>query len=316
MARAAEIFVTQAIDPVALALLEEAGHAVRVRSGPRPCSRAELLAGVQGAAGLLCMLTERVDAEVLDAAPGLRVVANHAVGYENLDLEAARARGVVCTNTPGVLTAATADLTWALLLAVARRVAEGDRLVRAGRWEGWHPLMLRGLELEGARLGVVGMGRIGRAVARRALAFGMEVVHTGGRAGGLPAAAVTLETLLETSDVVSLHCPLTPETHHLLDEAALCRMKRGAVLVNTARGPVVDEAALVRVLQDGHLLGAGLDVFEEEPRVHPGLLGREDVVLLPHLGSATEATRRRMGLMAARNLLAVLAGEAPPDRVG
>lgn len=311
-----EVFVTQAVDPAALALLEEAGHRVRVRRGPRPCTRSELLEGVAGAAGLLCMLTERVDAEVFAAAPALRVVANHAVGYENLDLEAARARGIACTNTPGVLTAATADLAWALILAVARRVAEGDRLVRAGRWEGWHPLMLRGLELEGARLGIVGMGRIGRAVARRALAFGMEVVHHRGRAGGIPAAAVTLETLLETSDVVSLHCPLTPDTHHLLDEAALRRMKPGAVLVNTARGPVVDEAALVRVLRDGQLLGAGLDVFEAEPRVHPGLLDREDVVLLPHLGSATEATRRKMGRMAAENVVAVLAGEAPPNSVG
>ncbi len=308
------IFVTQEIDPAGLALLEEAGHEVVLRSGVRPISRAELLESVRGCQGLLSMLTERVDGAVMDAGP-LQIVANHAVGFENVDTEAAKARGVVCTNTPGVLTDATADMAWALVLAVSRRLLEGDRLVRDGAFHGWHPMALRGKDLHGARLGIVGMGRIGRAVARRARAFGMEVVYSRGRAGGIPASQVSLELLLESSDVVSLHCPLTPDTRHLLDEAALRRMKDDAVLVNTARGPVVDEAALVRVLQSGHLMGAGLDVFEGEPQVEPGLLGLHNVVLLPHLGSATVETRRKMALAAAANLVAFGRGEAPPDRV-
>ena len=310
------VFITQAIDPAGIDLLEAAGHTVTLRSHTHPIPRAELLAGVAKADALLCMLTDKVDAELLDAGPALKVVANYAVGFDNLDVAAAKARGIVCTNTPGVLTAATADLAWALLLAVGRHVLPGDKAVRSGQFFGWHPMDLRGMELEGARLGIVGMGRIGKAVARRGLAFGMDVVYTRGRAGGLPAAAVPLETLLATSDVVSLHCPLTPDTRHLLDAAALRSMKPGAILINTARGPVVDEAALVAVLQEGHLMGAGLDVFEGEPAVHPGLMGLDNVVMLPHLGSATVATRRKMALMAAGNVAAVLAGEAALNPVG
>jgi len=270
-----------------------------------PPSREELLARVASADGLLALLTERVDAELLAAAPSLRVVANHAVGVDNVDVRACTARGVWVTNTPDAVTESTADLTWALILAVARRIGEGERLVRAGRFKAWAPTMLLGLELRGATLGIVGLGRIGEAVARRARGFGMHVLHTTSR-GGVP-----LEELLARSDVVTLHCPLTAATRHLIDARRLAQMKRGALLVNTSRGPVVDEAALVASLEAGHLGGAGLDVYENEPSVHPGLLGREDVVLLPHLGSATHATRAQMATMALTDAARVLRGERP-----
>jgi len=302
------VLVTQEIDPIGLEVLGEAGLEVELRGGEEPIPRQELLRRLPGAVGLMTMPTDRVDGEVLDAAP-LRVVANHAVGVDNIDLDAARSRGVVITNTPGVLTEATADLAMALILAAARRVVEADRFVRAGRFRGWRPTMLRGLELHGARLGIVGYGRIGRAVAARAGAFGMEVVHTG-RGSGLP-----LDELLATSDVVSLHCPLTDQTHHLVGEDQLRAMKPTAVLVNTARGPVVDEGALARALRERWIAAAGLDVFEAEPEVHPELLELDNVVLLPHLGSATWRARRRMARTAARNLVAVLGGQEPPDRV-
>src|SRR6266446_1020544 len=252
-----------------------AGIEVDLWDDEMPPSRSELLARVASADGLLALLTERVDTELLAAAPSLRVVANHAVGVDNVDVRACTARGVWVTNTPDAITESTADLTWALILAVARRIGEGERLVRAGRFKAWAPTMLLGLELRGATLGIVGLGRIGEAVARRARGFGMHVLHTTSR-GGVP-----LEELLARSDAVTLHCPLTAATRHLIDARRLAQMKRGALLVNTSRGPVVDESALVRALESGHLGGAGLDVFENEPLVHPGLLGREDVVLLP-----------------------------------
>lgn len=303
-----KILITQAIDPAGRALLEQAGFTIDERRGAGPIPRAELLERVRGCAGLLSMLTDRIDAEVLDAGP-LKVVANHAVGVDNVDLDAARARGVVVCNTPGVLTEATADFTFALLLALARRVVEGDRFLRAGRFLGWGPQMMLGPELQGAVLGVVGAGRIGRAVARRAEAFGMQVLLHSRRAGP------SLEELLARADVLSLHVPLTPETHHLIDAAALAAMKPTALLINTARGPVVDEAALVEALQAGQLAGAALDVFEREPQVHPGLLELENVVLAPHLGSATRPVRRAMAETAARGLVAALGGGAPAHRV-
>jgi len=254
------------------------------------------------------MPTDTVDAEVMDAGP-LRVISNHAVGVDNIDLDAARERGIVVTNTPGVLTEATADLAMALLLATARRVVEGDRLMREGRFEGWGPTVLRGADLWGARLGIVGMGRIGSAVARRAEAFGVEIVHHS-RSGGL-----ALSELVETADFISLHCPLTAVTRHLIGEVELRSMKETAILINTARGAVVDEAALARALSGGWIAGAGLDVYADEPRPHPGLVGLDNVVLLPHLGSATWRTRQRMAELAARNLIAALRGEEPPHPV-
>ena len=282
--------------------------------------RRELLARVAGKAGLLPLLTDRVDAELLDAAgPGLRVVANYAVGHDNVDLDACTARGVLATNTPDVLTEATADMTWALLLAAARRVTEGDRFLRSRRPWVWSPEMLLGVEVHGKTLGVVGLGRIGRAVARRAAGFGMPVLYAGRRRlppeeeTALGVAWRDLDRLLAEADVVSLHAALTPATRHLIGAEQLRRMKPTAVLVNTARGPLVDEAALAGALRDGELAAAGLDVFEREPEVHPDLLGLDNVAMVPHLGSATVETRTAMGMVAADNLLAALDGRRPPN---
>ena len=302
------VLITQEIDEAGVQILQAAGLTLDIHPGPAPLPPEDLRARAIGCAGLLTMLADPID-DALLATPGLRVVAQHAVGVNNIDLEAARRRGVVVTHTPGVLTAATADLTLALLLATARRLVEADAYVRAGRFVGWSPTLLRGLELDGATLGIVGYGRIGQAVAQRASAFGMRILHHA-RSGGTP-----LADLLAQSDVVSLHCPLTPQTHHLIDAAALARMKPGSILLNTARGPVVDEAALVAALQRGQLGGAGLDVFEDEPRLHPGLRDLPSVVLAPHIGSATWTARRKMAVMTARDLVAVLQGQAPQHPV-
>ncbi len=263
--------------------------------------RATLLASARGAVGLVTTLSDRVDAELFDAAgPGLRVVTNYAAGVDNVDLAAARERGIVVANTPDVLTQATAEFTIAMLLALARRVVEGDRLLQRGaRWE-WSPTFLLGSGLSGRTLGIVGLGRVGGAVARLAEAFGMRVIHAS-RGGGIP-----LERLLAEADVVSLHCPLTPATRHLINAQTLAAMRVGAALVNVSRGAVVDEEALVQALRGGRLGGAAIDVFEREPEVHPGLLGLENVVLAPHLGSATREAREAMGLLCAGALRAVL----------
>jgi glyoxylate reductase len=271
---------------------------------------------LQGKQALLCLLTERVDAELLDAAPDLRVVANLAVGYDNIDVAAANERGVVVTNTPDVLTDATAELAWALILSAARRVVEGDTLVRTGQWKGWSPTQLLGASLTGKTLGIFGMGKIGAAVARRARGFAMSVIYTNRSRNEaveaeIGARPVPFAELLEQSDVLSIHAPSTPETRHAIDAAALARMRPGAILVNTARGPIVDEAALVRALQSRHLGAAGLDVFEREPALEPGLTELENVVLLPHLGSATAETRAAMVELCCRNVIAVLAGKPP-----
>lgn len=275
--------------------------------------REELLARVAGKAALVCLLTDTIDAPVLDAAgPSLEIVANVAVGYNNIDVAACRARGVVATNTPDVLTNACADFTWALMLAVTRRLGEGERVVRAGKWTGWALDYMLGMELRGKQLGIVGMGRIGRAVAEKAPAFGMRVAYSARTPVELAGAVhMPLDRLLATSDVISLHCPMTDETRHLINETSLLRMKRSAYLINTARGPVVDESALARALRDGRLAGAALDVYEREPAVHPDLLALENVLLIPHLASATTETRTAMADLAASNALAVLAGQPP-----
>ena len=282
--------------------------------------RAELLERVEGKAGLVAMLTDRVDGELLDrAGPGLRAVANYAVGLDNLDLEACTARGVLATNTPDVVTEATADLAWALLLAAARRVAEGDRFLRARRPWVWGPEFFLGFEVHGKTLGVIGLGRIGRAVARRATGFGMAVRYTARHR--LPAAEEAalgvawreLDELLAEADFVSIHTGLSAATRHLIGADQLARMKPTAVLVNTARGPIVDEAALAAALAAGELGAAGLDVFEREPEVHPGLLGLDNVTIVPHLGTSTLETRVAMGMTAAVNLLAALEGRRPPN---
>lgn len=262
-----------------------------------------------GADALLCLLTDRIDARFLERARHLRIVANMAVGTDNIDLAAATRLGIPVSNTPDVLTDATADLAFALLLAAARRLAWADRYVRGGGFVGWNPELGIGLDVTGRTLGIVGAGRIGRAVAERASGFRMEVLFHS-RSVGLP-----LGELLERSDFVSLHVPLDTETRHLIGAPELARMKRSAVLVNTARGPIVDEAALVHALRTGVIAAAGLDVFEHEPALAPGLRDLPNVVLAPHVGSATVATRARMAELAARNIVAALRGEPIPNRV-
>lgn len=267
-----------------------------------PIPRDELLRRVADKDALLSSLTERIDGSLLNAAPHLRIVANIAVGFENIDVAAAKARGVVVTNTPDVLTEATAEHTWALILSAARRVVEGDRLIRRGEWQGWAFDFMLGTELRGKQLGVIGAGRIGRAVAAKAPAFGMTAVF--GKKG-------KLDELLVSSDVITLHVPGGEATRHLIDRKALARMKRTAILVNTARGSVVDEEGLAWALQERLIAAAALDVYEHEPKVHEALLGLENVVLVPHLGSATRETRTAMADLAVSNILAVLAGESP-----
>jgi glyoxylate reductase len=269
----------------------------------------ELMTRLRDKEGLVCLLTDAITPAVMDAAPQLKVIANVAVGFNNIDVPAARERGIADTNTPDVLTEATADLTWALILDITRRVSEGDRLVRRGGWKGWALDFMLGVELRGRQLGVIGYGRIGRAVAARAEAFGMRVVYADVQAAQGGGEAIAIDRLLATSDVVSIHCPLTPETRHLINQASLARMKRSAYLVNTARGPVVDEAALAWALKNGIISGAALDVYEEEPAVHPDLLALDNVVLAPHLGSATTETRTAMADLAVRNAIAVLSGQ-------
>jgi glyoxylate reductase len=281
----------------------EAACDVDLYDGPSPLPPDELKRRVAGKRALVCVLTDRVDGAVLDAAPTLQVVANIAVGYDNIDVAAAKSRGVVVTNTPDVLTEATAELTWGLILAAARRITEGDRLVRRGEWKGWALDFMLGMELRGKQLGIIGRGRIGRAVAARAPAFGMTAVFA--------KHDMSLDELLVSSDVISIHAPSTPETRHLIDRKALARMKRSAILVNTARGTLVDEEALVWALGERLIAGAALDVYEREPVVHPGLLSMEHVVLAPHLGSATRETRTAMADLAVGNVLAVLDGRPP-----
>jgi glyoxylate reductase len=303
----------------------EEGHEVTLNPKDAPMARADLLDKVADKEGLLCMITDRVDEELLDRAAGLKMVANCGVGYDNIDVAACTRRGVLVSNTPGVLTEATAELAWALLLAISRNVVSGDTYTRAGKFRFWAPLHFLGTEVSGKTLGIVGMGRIGQAVARRAAGFDMPVCYFNRSplppeaTAGLQGAPntrwepVSLETLLERSDFVSLHLPLTPETRHLINKDALERMKPTAFLVNTARGPVVDEAALVVALGAGQIAGAALDVYEAEPALAPGLAELPNVVLLPHMGSATWETRTRMTALAAENLLAGLSGETPPN---
>ena len=278
--------------------------------GEAVLSHDELVARVRGKHALISVLTDRVDRAVLEAGADLRVVANIAVGFNNIDMAAARERGLVVTNTPDVLTEASADFTWALILGITRRLGEGDRLVRRGDWKGWALDFMLGTELRGKQLGIVGFGRIGRAVAQRAAAFGMRVAYSSRTPReDVGRAPMPLARLLSTSDVVSLHVPLTDETRHLIDQTALARMKRSAYLINTSRGPVVDEAALAWALRERLIAGAALDVYEREPEVHPDLLKLENVLLAPHLASATVETRTAMADLAVRNVLAVLAGE-------
>ena len=279
--------------------------------------RSALAARLPAADALICLPRDPIDAALLDAAPRLRIVANTAVGTDNVDLAAASRLGILVTNTPDVLTEATADFAFTLLLAAARRLGEGERLVRAGQWRGWALDLLLGVDVAGATLGIIGLGRIGRAVARRAAGFGMKIVHAGGRmdADTPPARELPLADLLATSDFVSIHVPLTAATRNLIDAAALARMKPTAVLVNTARGPIVDEEALAEALAGGRLFAAGLDVFAAEPRIHPRLAACDRAVLAPHLGSATTSVRTQMATMSAAAVRSVLADQRPAHLV-
>ena len=318
----AKVVVTGKIPAVALERLR-AEHTVDAWEDESPIARDELLKRVAGADSIVSLLTEKIDAELLDAAgKQLRSVSNVAVGYNNIDVPACRERNVLVTNTPGVLTDATADIAMAHILMSTRRLAEGERVIRAQQPWQWGMFYMLGSSIQGRQLGIVGMGQIGAAVARRARAFGMTIAYTkrspldAETAKELNATHMELDELLTTSDVVSLHCPYSPETHHLMNASTIGKMKKSAYLINTARGPVVDEEALATALQQGKIAGAGLDVFEKEPTVHQALIGLDNAVLIPHLGSATVETRTAMANLAVTNALAVLSGETAPNLVG
>ncbi|MCD6508898.1 MAG: D-glycerate dehydrogenase [Thermoprotei archaeon] len=291
---------------------------VDLNEKPEPPSREELIEHVKGKDGLLCLLTDKIDKEVMDVAPNLKVISTYSVGFDHIDIEEATKRGIYVTHTPGVLTEAVADLTWGLILAVARRVVESDKLIRQGSWKGaWSPTFMLGREVYGKTLGIIGMGRIGTAVARRAKGFNMRIIYFDKARREnvekeLGAEYKPMEEVLKEADIISLHVPLTKETHHLIGERELKMMKKTAILINTARGAVVDTDALVRALKEGWIAGAGLDVFEQEPlpEGHP-LTKLDNVVLTPHIGSAAVETRARMAEMAVENLIAVLKGEEP-----
>jgi glyoxylate reductase len=315
-----KVLVTRLLPEKPLDVLREQ-CAVDLYDKHDPMPRELLIDKVGKVDAVICLLTDGMDRGVIEKAYSVRAICDVSVGYNNVDIAAARERSIWVTHTPDVLTDATANLTWALILGITRRVAEGDRLIRRGGWTGFRFDFLLGSDLAGKRLGIIGLGRIGQAVARRALAFGMEIAYLPSSRkrrrgvsrfeGGLRATPLPFDELMRTSDVIALHCPLTPETHHIIDERALSLMKPGAYLINVARGPVVDEAALAKALRERRIAGAGLDVFENEPTVHKDLLDLENVVLLPHIGSATVETRTAMAQLAVDNCLAILNGKRP-----
>ncbi len=315
------VYVTRVIPEKGLEILREHIAHVEVNTADHILSREELLQKVQGRDGLLPLLTDKIDAEVMDTAgPQLKIIANHAVGFDNIDIPAATERGIMVTNTPGVLTDATADFAWALLFAVGRRVVEADKFTRAGKFHGWGPMMFLGADITGRTLGIVGAGRIGTAVARKAAGFQMRILYSDevqNRAleEETGAVKVDFETLLKESDFVSVHVPLFESTYHLFSDQAFKLMKKSAYLINTSRGPVVDEAALARALKSGEIAGAGIDVYEHEPEVHPELLELDNAVLTPHIASATIDTRTKMATMAAQNLVDGLFGRKPTNLV-
>ncbi len=316
-----KVSVTREIPDPGIPIVREIAPDARINPDDRVLTRGELLDYVRGCDGVLCLLTDPIDAEVLDAAgPQCRIFANYAVGYNNIDIAAATARGIMVTNTPGVLTDATADHAWALLFSVARRIVEGDAFMRAGKFEGWGPMMFLGGDITGKTLGIVGAGRIGAAMALKSRGFGMRVLYADVARNeelesDLGAQWVDLDTLLAESDFVSLHVALTPETVHLINAERLGKMKPTAYLINTSRGPVVDEIALVDALTSRRIAGAGLDVYEDEPAMKPGLADCPNAVIVPHIASATNWTRSKMAEMAATNLVAGLKGETPPNLV-
>lgn len=311
-----DVYVTRRIPEPAIELLRQQFD-VEVNPDDRVLTREELLEKVKDRDAVLCLLTDSIDSEVFDAAgPKCRIFANYAVGFNNIDVAEAIKRGIVITNTPDVLNDATADLAWALLFAVSRRVVESDKYARAGKFKGWGPMLLLGRDITGKKLGIIGAGRIGFNFAKKAKGFDMEILYTGNRHNPnmdeqLGARFVDKETLLKESDFISLHVPLNPSTRHYIGEKEFKLMKKTAVLINTSRGPVIDEKALARALKDGDIWGAGLDVFENEPEIDEGLLELDNAVLVPHIASATIDTRTNMGLIAARNIVKLLNDERP-----
>jgi glyoxylate reductase len=315
-----KVFVTRKISQPGLDILEKRCE-VKVNPYDRALTKKELMEGVKGIDGLLCLLTDTIDKEVMDINPNLRVISNYAVGYNNIDVEEATRRKIMVTNTPGVLTDTTADLTWALLMSIARRIVEADRFTREERFKGWAPMLFLGSDIHHATLGIIGLGRIGKAVAKRAKGFEMRILYTDAKRASrkvedeLGAEFVSLEELLSASDFVTIHCPFVPETYHLIGGKQLKMMKKTAYLINVARGPIVDEKALVKALQNKWIAGAALDVYENEPDLTPGLTELNNVVIVPHIGSASIATRTKMATMAATNLVAGLNGKVPPNLV-
>jgi len=312
------VLITRVLPEPALEVVRQACE-VQLDPLDQPLTPTALRQAVADKQGVLCLVTDRIDVSVLDAAAGLKVVSNVAVGYDNIDVAAATQRGILITNTPGVVTESTADLTWSLLCSVARRIAEGDRYIRAGKWRDWTLLLMAGSDIHGRTLGICGMGRIGQAVARRAKGFQMRLLYYNRQRldsaieSELNATWVEKHTLLQQADFVSLHVPLSPATTHFIGAAELRMMRPTAYLINAARGPVVDETALLQALQHGWIAGAALDVFEHEPDVHPGLLELENVVLVPHLGSATQETREAMGMLCVKALREVLLEDRIPS---
>jgi len=314
----ANIYVTRRIPQAAIDLLSSYFD-VSVNPFERNLRRAELLEHIKDADAILCLLSDSIDRSVMDAAPRLKCISNYAVGYNNIDVEYASKQGIVVCNTPKVLTETTADLTWALIMSCARRIVESDSFLRSGEFKGWEPMLLMGADVHHKTLGIIGMGRIGQAVAKRASGFGMKVLAYD---PSLPEdhntalwKSTNLQTLLREADFVSLHVPLTEKTQHMIGPGELKLMKRGAILINTSRGAVINESALIEALRQNRIAAAGLDVYEKEPYIPQELLELKNVVLLPHIGSATTETRTAMGIMAAQNAIAVLKGEEPPSRI-
>lgn len=316
-----KVYVTRVIPQPGLEILSENLSDVRVNTKDHLLTRQELLENVKGVDGLLPLLTETINAEVMDAAgQQLKIIANHAVGFDNIDVEGATKRGIMVTNTPGVLTDATADFAWALLLATVRRVAEADKFTRAGKYEGWGPMMFLGGDITGRTLGIVGAGRIGAAVAEKSRGFKMNIIYSDEFRNeklerNLGARKVEFDELLAQADFISVHVPLLESTQHLFNDQAFKKMKKSAYFINTSRGPVVDEAALVRALKNSEIAGAGIDVYDEEPKIHPELIALDNVVLTPHIASATIETRTKMATMAAQNLVDGLKGKRPQNLV-
>ncbi len=312
------LFLTRRIPQPAMERLQEVFE-LKVNPRDRALTQAELIEGVQEASALLCMLTDNISKAVMDAAPNLKVISNYAVGYNNIDLDYATNKRIAVCNAPGVLTESTADLTWALILATCRRITESEAYLRAGKFLSWEPMMMLGQDVFGKTLGILGMGRIGMAVAKRAKGFEMQVIYHSQSVKesdlAFKAKAVDLETLLKESDILSIHVPLTPETKHLLGRKQLELMKPSAVLINAARGPIVDEKELIKALQQKRIFGAGLDVYEREPHIPPELMALENVVLLPHIGSASISSRNDMGLLAAENAICIIEGRKAPSQI-